>query len=106
MDLIHGTGSEQEQIGSDGGSLEFADVALATGVTRRRQLTEKGKSFIIHLRWKDYQTVGKRIQGQIKEIASLVTIKENVDVVERNLSAFRVTVEELTRCVAALLDAL
>ena len=34
----------------------------------------------------------------------MATTEENVDVVERNLTAFRVTVEELTRRVAALLD--
>jgi len=42
------------------------------------------------------------VQRQIKEIDSLSTIEENLDVVERNLTAFRVT--EFTRCVAALLD--
>ena len=40
------------------------------------------------------------------EIVSSTTTEENVDVVERNLTAFRATVEELTRSVAALLDAL
>ena len=37
-------------------------------------------------------------------IASSATAEENMDVVERNLTAFRATVEELTRSVAALLD--
>ena len=104
MDPIDGIGSQQEKIGLESDSLESADAALATGVTRRRQRTEKGKAYITHLRWKDCQTVDKRIQLQIKEIVSLVTTEENVDIVERNLTAVCFTVEELTRCVAALLD--
>ena len=34
----------------------------------------------------------------------MTTNEENVDVVERNLTSFRITVEEFKRCVAALLD--
>ena len=104
MDPIEGVGSNKEQIGLGSNSLESADVALAAGVTRRRQHTEKGKAYIAHLRWTDCQTADKRIQRQIKEIVSSTTTKENVDVLERNLTAFRVTVDELTRSVAALLD--
>ena len=104
MDPIKGVGSHKEQIGLESDSLESADVALATGVTRRRQRTEKGKAYIAHLRWTDCQTADKRIQRQIKEIVSSTTNEENVDVVERNLTAFRVTVDELTRSVAALLE--
>ena len=84
--------------------MEFADTGLTTGVTRQRQCTEKGKSFIVHLGWKDCQTVGKRVQGHIKEIASLATTKENVDIVERNLIALHIIIEELTRYLTALLD--
>ena len=104
MDPTEGIGNQQEQIGLESDSLESAAVALATGVTRRRQRTEKEKSYIAHLRWTDYQTIDKRIERQIKEIVSLTTTEENVDVVERNLTAFRVTVEELRRSVAVLLD--
>jgi len=104
MDPIESTGSQQEQIGLESDSLESAGAALATGVTRRRQHTEKGKAYITHLRWTDCQTVDKRIQRQIKEIISSASTEENVHVVERNLTAFRVTVEELTRYVAVLLD--
>ena len=104
MDPIDGIGSQQEQIGLESDSLESAEAALATGVTRRRQRTEKGKAYIAHLRWTDCQTADKRIQRQIKEIVSSTTNEENVDVVERNLTAFRVTVDELTRSVAALLE--
>ena len=104
MDPTEGIGNQQEQIGLESDSLESAAVALATGVTRRRQRTEKGKSYIAHLRWTDCQTIDKRIERQIKEIASSTTTEENVDVVERNLIAFRVTVEELRRSVAVLLD--
>ena len=104
MDPTEGIGNQQEQIGLESDSLESAAVALATGVTRRRQRTEKGKSYIAHLRWTDCQTIYKRIERQIKEIVSLTTTEENVDVVERNLTAFRVTVEELRRSVAVLLD--
>ena len=104
MDPTEGIGNQQEQIGLESDSLESAAVALATGVTRRRQRTEKGKSYIAHLRWTDCQTIDKRIERQIKEIVSLTTTEENVDVVERNLTAFRVTVGELRRSVAVLLD--
>ena len=104
MDPIEGVGSHKEQIGLESDSLESADVALATGVTRRRQRTEKGKAYIAHLRWTDCQTAYKRIHWQIKEIVSSTTNEEHVDVVERNLTAFRVTVDELTRSVAALLE--
>lgn len=99
--MDEGVGSRQEQIGLERDSLESADAALAAGVTRRRQGTEKGKAYIAHFRWTDCQTVDKRIQRQIKEIVSSTTTEENVDVVERNLITFRVTVEELTRSVAA-----
>ena len=102
MDPLEGDGSRQEKLESD--SLESADAALAAGVTRRRQRTKKGKAYITHLRWTDCQTVEKRIQGQIIEIVSLTASEENVNFVERNLTAFRATVEELTRSVAALLD--
>ena len=102
MDPLEGIGSCKEQTESD--SLESADAALAAGVTRRRQRTKKGKAYIAHLQWTDCQTVDKRIQWQIMEIVSCTNTKENVDVVERNLTAFRATVEELTRSVAALLD--
>ena len=104
MDPIESAGSQQEQIGLESDSFESADAALATGVTRRRQRTEKGKAYIAHPWWTDCQTVDKRIQQQIKEIVSSATTEENVDVVERNLTAFRVTVEELMRYVAVLLD--
>ena len=103
MDPLEGDGSRQEKLESD--SLESVDAALAAGVTRRRQRTEKGKAYIAHLRWTDCQTVDKRIQRQIMEIVSSTTTEENVDVVERNLTAFRATVEELMRSVAALLAA-
>ena len=49
MDPTEGIGNQQEQIGLESDSLESAAVALATGVTRRRQRTEKGKSYIAHL---------------------------------------------------------
>ena len=97
MDPTEGIGNQQEQIGLESDRLESAAAALATGVTRRRQRTEKGKAYIAHLRWTDCQTIDKRIQRQIKEIVSSTTTEENVEVVERNLAAFRVTVEELTR---------
>lgn len=100
MDPIEDIGSQQEQIGLESDSLEFADAAQATGVTRQRQRTEKGNAYIAHLRWTDCQSIGKRVQRQIKEIDSLATTEENVDVVERNLTAFRLTVKEFTRCVA------
>ena len=104
MDPLEGDGSRQEKLESD--SLESADAALAAGVTLRRQRTEKGKAYIGHLRWTDCQTIEKRIQRQITEIVSSTNTEDNVDVVERNLTAFRATVEELTRSVAALLDEL
>ena len=44
-----------------------------------------------------------RVLWQMKEIGSQVTNGENVDVVERNLITFRITVEELKTSVAALL---
>ena len=84
MDPTEGIGNQQEQIGLESDSLESAAAALATGVTRRTQRTEKGKAYIAHLRWTDCQTIDKRIQRQIKEIVSSTTTEENVDVVERN----------------------
>ena len=102
--MDEGVGSHQEQIGLERDSLESADAALAAGLTRQRQGTEKGKADIAHFRWTDCQTVDKRIQRQIMEIVSSTATEENVDVVERNLTAFRATVEELTQSVAALLD--
>ena len=104
MDPIESTGSQQEQIGLESDSLESAGAALATSVTRQRQRTEKGKTYIAHLRWTDCQIVDKRIQRQIKEIVSLASTEENVHVVERNLFEFLITVEELMRCVTVLLD--
>ena len=35
-----------EQVGTESDSLDFANAALATVVTRRRQRTEEGKAFI------------------------------------------------------------
>ena len=84
--------------------LESLDAVGATGVSRQRQRTAKAKQYIAHIRWKDCQLTGKRIHRQIKEIDSLTTNEENVDVVERNLTSFRITVEEFKRCVVALLD--
>jgi len=43
------------------------------------------------------------VQRQINKIDSLATNEENVNVVERNLTSFRVTVEEFKGSVAALL---
>jgi len=102
-------GSNREQLKPTGtnwiGKRQFGICGHGpTGVTSRRQCAEKGKAYIAHLQWTNCQTVDKRIQWQIKEIVSSATTEENVDVVERNLSAFCVTVEELTRCVAVLLD--
>ena len=93
-----------EQVGTESDSLNFANAALATGVTRRRQRTEKGKAFIAHVRWTDCQTLFRRIQRQIKEIDSLATNEENVDIVERNLTLFRFSVEELKAGFAAVLN--
>ena len=100
------TGSHQirEQVGTESDSLDLADAAQAIGVTRRRQRTEKGKAFIAHIRWTDCQSVSKRVLRQMKEIDSLMTNEESVDVVERNLTSFRITVEELKTSAAALLD--
>ena len=94
----------EEQVGTESDSLDFANAALATGVTRRRQRTEKGKAFIAHVRWTDCQTLFRRIQRQMKEIDSLATNEENVDVVERNLTSFRFSVKELKSGFAALLN--
>ena len=91
-----------EQVGTESDSLDFA--ASATGVTRRRQRTENGKTFIPHVRWTDCQTLFGRIQRQMKEIDSLATNEENVDVIERNLTSFRFSVEELKAGFAALLN--
>ena len=85
----------KEQVGSGSDSLDFANASLATGVTRRRQRTEKGKAFIAHVWWTDCQTLSRRIQRRMKEIDGLATDEENVDVVERNLTSFRISVEEL-----------
>ena len=84
-------------------SLESTDAVRVNGVSRRRQRTEKGKAYIAHLRWTDCHSIGKRVQRQINEIDSLATNEENVNVVERNLTSFRVTVEEFKGSVAALL---
>ena len=83
----------EEQVVTESDRLDLADAALATGVTRRRQRTEKGKAYIVHVRWTDYQTLLRRIQRHMKEIDSLATDEENVDVVKRNLTSFRVSVE-------------
>ena len=106
MDPIEETGSHQirEQVGTESDSLDLADAAQAIGVTRRRQRTEKGKEFIAHIPWTDCQSVSKRVLRQMKEIDSLMTNEESVDVVERNLTSFRITVEELKTSAAALLD--
>ena len=40
----------------------------------------------------------------MKEIDSLATDEENVDVVERNLTSFRISVEELKAAFTALLN--
>ena len=93
-----------EQVGTESDSLDFANAALATGVTRRRERTEKGKAFIAHVRWTDSQTLFRRIQRQMKEIDSLATDEENVDVVERNLTSFRFSVEVLKAGFAGLLN--
>ena len=105
MDPTANTGSQniQEQIGMDYDSLESTDAVRVNGVSRRRQRTEKGKAYIAHLRWTDCHSIGKRVQRQINEIDSLATNEENVNVVERNLTSFRVTVEEFKGSVAALL---
>ena len=106
MDPIEETGSHQirEQFEAESESLEPADAAEAIGVTRRRQRTEKGKEFIAHIRWTDCQSITRRVRRQIKEIDSLASSEENVDVVERNLTSLGITVEELKTCVAALLN--
>ena len=104
MDPTANTGSQniQEQIGMDYDSLESTDAVRVNGVSRRRQRTEKGKAYIAHLRWTDCHSIGKRVQRQINEIDSLAANEENVNVVERNLTSFRVTVEEFKGSVAAL----
>ena len=68
-----------EQVGAESDSLDFANAALATGVTRRRPRTERRKAFIAHVRWTDCQTLIRRIQRQMKEIDSLATNEENVE---------------------------
>ena len=105
MDPTANTGSQniQEQIGMDNDRLEPTDAVRVNGVSRRRQRTEKGKAYIAHLRWTDCHSIGKRVQRQINEIDSLAINEENVNVVERNLTSFRVTVEEFKGSVAALL---
>ena len=105
MDPTANTGSQniQEQIGMDYDSLESTDAVRVNRVSRRRQRTEKGKAYIAHLRWTDCHSIGKRVQRQINEIDSLATNEENVNVVERNLTSFRVTVEEFKGSVTALL---
>ena len=94
----------EEQVVTESDRLDLADAALATSVTRRRQRTEKGKAYIAHVRWTDCQTLFRRIQRHMKEIDSLATDEENVDVVERNLTSFRVSVEGLKTGFAALLS--
>ena len=47
----------EEQDGTRSNSLDFANIALATNVTRRRQRTQKGKAFIAHVRCTDCQTL-------------------------------------------------
>ena len=54
----------EEQVGTESDSLDFANAALASSVTRQRQRTVKGKAFIAHVRWTDCQTLGRRIQRQ------------------------------------------
>jgi len=94
----------KEQVGSGSDSLDFANISFATGVTRRRQRTEKGKAFIAHVRWTDCQTLSRRIQRRMKEIDGLATDEENVDVVERNLTSYGISVEELKTDFTALLN--
>ena len=103
MDPIAGIGIIQERDVVESGSLEYTGAAGGIGVSRTRQRTEKGKAYIAHLRWTDCHSIGKRVVRLINEIDCLTSNEENVNVVEGNLTSFRITVEELKRCVAALL---
>ena len=79
----------------------------AVGVSRPKRSTkrtEKGKSYIAHIRWTDCYSLQKKVSRQIDQIVSSTENAENVDVVENILAAFRITCEELKLAVAALLS--
>ena len=94
MDPIAGIGIIQERDVVESGSLEYTGAAGGIGVSRTRQRTEKGKAYIAHLRWTDCHSIGKRVVRLINEIDCLTSNEENVNVVEGNLTSFRITVEE------------
>ena len=102
MNSIMDTGSQfQEQI-EDDEEFNLANLG-AVGGARPKRRTEKGKAYIAHIRWMDCYSIQEIVSREIERTASSTESADNVDIVERDLAAFRVTDEEMKKAVAALL---
>ena len=96
----------QDGIGEDDENSELENIGAVGGARPKRRIkrTEKGNSYIAYIRWTDCHSFQRKVSCQMDRIVSLMENAENVDIVEKDLTAFRVTSEELKKSVAALLD--
>ena len=91
---------EKEEISG----LENTGAVGSARPKRRTKRTEKGKSYIAYVRWTDCQLPQRKVSCQMDHIASSMKNAENVDMLEKDLTPFGVTCEELKKSVAALFN--
>ena len=96
----------QDGIGEDNENSELENIGTVGGARPKRRIkrTEKGKSYIAYIRWTDCHSFQRKVSCQMDRIVSLMENAENVDIVEKDLTPFRVTSEELKKSVAALFN--
>ena len=96
----------QDRIGEkeENSGLENTGAVGSARPKRRTKRIEKGKPPIAYVRWTDCQLPQRKVSCQMDSIASSMKNAENVDMLEKDLTPFGVTCEELKKSVAALFN--
>ena len=96
----------QDRIGEEDENSELENTGAVGGARpkKRTTRTKKGKSYMAYIRWTDRHSFQRKVSCQMDRIVSLMENAENVDIVDKDLTAFSVTSEELKKSVAALFN--
>ena len=91
----------QDGIGEEDENSELENIGAVGGARPKIRIkrTEKGRSYIVYIRWTDCHSFQRKVSCRMDRIVSLMENAENVDIVEKDLTAFRVTSEELKKSV-------
>ena len=75
----------QDGIGEEDENSELENIGAVGGARPKIRIkrTEKGRSYIVYIRWTDCHSFQRKVSCQMDRIVSLMENAENVDIVEK-----------------------